>query len=354
VTIFIDPAEREVLLRWKKRTDSLVLVRLKAEAILYASGGVDLDFIAEMVGRSKKTVLEWLAQWRVWRVGSVVTGHEGNQNAAKLTRKQKQEIAEILQKPPSEAGIPAEFWDIPALADVVSSWFGVEYESDSSYRLLMKFAGMSFKLADPFDKRRNEEKITSRMDEIKQQVNGLLEDGYEVYAVDEVRVEHEAETRRMWLPKGERTRLSVDRVKASQSFFGALSLTTKRAKIYPIDGNQNAEQITFMLARLQRETPKVKIAVVLDNARFHHAKALVNLFEPGQDLDRITPIYFPPYAPDHNPVEHIWNAAKGVIANIQRSEPENTFSAFMAYVTGRDFDYDFEHLPIARRESGLV
>ena len=70
----------------------------------------------------------------------------------------------------------------------------------------------------------------------------LLQDGWEAYTVDEVRVEHEAETRRMWLPKGKRTRLYVDRAKASRSFFGALSLTTKKMRIYPIEGNQNAEQ----------------------------------------------------------------------------------------------------------------
>lgn len=29
--------ERDVLLEWKKRNDTLILVRLKAEAILYAS-----------------------------------------------------------------------------------------------------------------------------------------------------------------------------------------------------------------------------------------------------------------------------------------------------------------------------
>ena len=41
-----------------------------------------------------------------------------------------------------------------------------------------------------------------------------------------------------------------------------------------------------------------KIAVVLDNARFHHAKALTDLYAPGRALERITPIYMPPYVPD--------------------------------------------------------
>ena len=89
---------------------------------------------------------------------------------------------------------------------------------------------------------RDEKVITRLMAEIRDQVNDLLEDGWEVCTVAEVRVEHEAETRWMWLPKGKGTKLYVDRKKASRLFFGALSLTTKKMKIYPIQGNQNAEQ----------------------------------------------------------------------------------------------------------------
>lgn len=74
-----------------------------------------------------------------------------------------------------------------------------------------------------------------------QEVAELLTRGWEVYTVDEVRVEHEAETRRMWPPRGGRTRLHVDRTRSAQSFFGALSLTSKKMKVYPIEGNQNAE-----------------------------------------------------------------------------------------------------------------
>ena len=232
--------------------------------------------------------------------------------------------------------------------------FDVEYQSDSSYQLLLRLCGLSFKLPDPFDEHRNEKAITRRMAEVKTQVNALLDAGWEVYTADEVRLEHEAETRRMWLPRGQRTKLSVDRKKRSQSFFGALSLTSKKVKLYPIEGNQNTEQTILSLDRLQRETETEKIAVVLDNARFHHAKALTDLYEPGQLLERITPIHLPPYAPDHNPVEHVWNAAKSNIANIQRETPEETFGAFASYVTGRTFDYDFEHLPPRKTRNDFV
>ena len=153
--------ERDILIRWKKRSDTYKLVRMKAEAIVYAARGVGLDIIAEMVERAEETVREWLSEWRRYRLSSVVTGHAGNENAAKLKRAQKEELEEILRKPPSEAGVKAGFWDVPALKDVVQIKFGVEYRSESSYRLLMHFLGMSFKLPDPFDKRRDEKAITS-------------------------------------------------------------------------------------------------------------------------------------------------------------------------------------------------
>ena len=346
--------ETAVLIRWKKRSDNHVLVRMKAEAILYASRGVDVGIIAEMVERTERTVQEWLAEWQATRMCSVLTGHAGNQNAAKLTRTQKEELKAILAQPPSRSGVHAEFWDVPTIRDVVKILFDVEHQPDSSYRLLLRLCGLSFKLPDPFDEHRNEKAITRRMTEVKTQVNVLLDAGWEVCTADEARPEHEAETRRMQPPGGQHTELSVDRQRTSQSFFGALSLTSKKVKLYPIEGNQNTEQTILALDRLQRETETEKIAVVLDNARFHHAKALTDLYEPGQLLERITPVFLPPYAPDHNPVEHVWNAAKSNIANIQRETPEETFGAFASYVTGRAFDYDFEHLPLRETRNDPV
>ena len=124
--------ERDILIRWKKRSDTYRLVRMKAEAILYAWRGVGLDIIAEMVERAEGTMREWLSQWRQARLSSVVTGHAVGGNAAKLKRARKEELEEILGKPPSEAGVKAGFWDVPALKDVVSIKFGVEYRSESS------------------------------------------------------------------------------------------------------------------------------------------------------------------------------------------------------------------------------
>ena len=354
VRVGVAPGETAVLVGWRKRSDNHVLVQMKAEAILYASEGVGIGIIAKMVERAERTVQEWLADWRATRMCSVLTGHAGNQNAAKLTRDQKQELKKILAQPPSQTGIHAEFWDVPAMREVVKIMFDVEYQADSSYQLLLRLCGLSFKLPDPFDEHRSEKAITRRMAEVKTEVKALSDQGWEVYTADEVRLEHEAETRRMWLPRGQRTKLSVDRKKTSQSFSGALPPTSRTVTPYPTERNRNTWQTILAPDLLQRETGTGKTTAVLDNARFHHARALTGLYEPGQLLERITPIHPPPYAPGHNPVEHVRNAAKSNIANIQRETPGETFSASAPYVTGRTFDYDFEHLPLRETRNNFV
>nr|WP_315334404.1 hypothetical protein [Propionibacterium acidifaciens] len=222
--------ETAVLVGWRKRSDNHVLVRMKAEAILHASRGVDVGIIAETVERAERTVQEWLAEWQATRMCSVLTGHAGNQNAAEPARTQKEEFRTVLARPPSQTGVHAEFWDVPAIRDVVKILFDVEHQSDSSYQLLLRFCGLSLELPDPFDKHRNEKAITRRMTEVKTQVNALLDAGWEVCTADEARPEHEAETRRMQPPKGQRTRPSVDRKKTSQSFSGALPRPAEQSR----------------------------------------------------------------------------------------------------------------------------
>ncbi|MBI2473383.1 hypothetical protein HYV70_02415 [Candidatus Uhrbacteria bacterium] len=47
----------------------------------------------------------------------------------------------------------------------------------------------------------------------------------------------------------------------------------------------------------------------------------------------------PPYAPDHNPIEHVWNTAKGETTNIQQENFEAMKITFHNFIDGRNFNY---------------
>lgn len=135
-------------------------------------------------------------------------------------------------------------------------------------------------------------------------------------------MEHEAGTRRMRLPGGQRAGLHADRRKASRSFSGALPPTGNKVEPYPVEGNQNTGQTIPALEQLHRGTGTDRAAVVPGNARFHHARALTDLYEPGQPLERITPCSPAAVRARPQPLPGTsGGAAKNNTANIQRVTP---------------------------------
>jgi len=283
-----------------------------------------------------------LRNWRNLRLSSLFTGHKNNQNAVKLTKEQKEEIQAILSQPPSDIGLPKEFWNVPQLKSYVQTKFDVIYESNESYYFLLRFSNLSFKYPDKFDLRRNEELIAQRMKEIKKEIAPLLKDpAWEVFSVDEVRMDQEAITRRARLKKGEKTILKVNRNKQSQSYFGLLSQKDYTCHLYEVKGMQNSKSVLEVLKQFLTDNPDKKICIVWDNAAFHRSKMIKEALGSGNLLERVHLIWMPLYAPDHNPIEKVWGATKTKISNVQHDTFNDTKRAFSDYVGSRVFRYPF-------------
>jgi transposase len=334
----ITTEEKEIIKKHLK-TSPLVLVRLKSHALLARHKGVTVNDIADITSRSEKTVSRWLKEWREKRLGSLFTGHQGNENAGKLTRRQKEEIQEALRQPPSAYGIPQEFWDVPALKQYTQARFDVVYESTQSYHFLLTFSNLSFKYPDTFDRHRDEAAITARMAEIRAEITPLLQNpDWEVFAADEVRLEKEAFTRRAWLKRGERTIIKVDRKREAQNYLGLLNQRSFRCYLEELEW-QNQKQIIKVLTRVLKKHPAKKVAIIWDNARFHKGKEIRKELGREKALSRVHLIPLPPYAPDKNPIEHVWNTAKGSLANVQKDHFRETKTSFAGYVRRKKFNY---------------
>ena len=60
------PEETAVLIRWKKRSDNHVLVRMKAEAVLYASEGVNEGY-AKLFLKNSRAMMAVMVSGKVCR-----------------------------------------------------------------------------------------------------------------------------------------------------------------------------------------------------------------------------------------------------------------------------------------------
>lgn len=338
--IKITDEERTILVAFN-RDSPILLIRLKAQAIMSSDQGLSSKSIALNVGKGIRTIERWLSNWNDRRISSIFSGHQDNANAAKLTKPQLQQIKEALSQPPSEYGIPKEMWDVPTLKNYVSATFGVAYESAASYYFMLRFAGLSFKYPDTFDRKRDEALITARMNAIALELAPLLaDDTWEVFASDEVRMDQEAVIRKCWLKKGQRTIIKVDRKKQSQSYIGFLNQKNYQCHLYEMPW-QNSDEVLKAMKQFLNKYPDKKICIVWDNAAFHKSKAIRDQLAKGGIMERVHLIAMPPYAPDNNPIEHVWNAAKHHIANIQRDTFGHTKQAFSDFVASRPFCYTF-------------
>jgi transposase len=336
----ITDKERKILVAFN-RDSPILLIRLKAQAIMSSDQGLSGKSIGLNVGKGVRTVERWLSGWNEQRMASIFSGHTVNHNASKLTSVQLSQIRDILAQPPSEYGIPKEMWDVPTLKNYISATFGVVYESPESYYFILRFSGLSFKYPDTFDRKRNETLIEERMKAIAAELAPLLaDDSWEIFASDEVRMDQEAIIRKCWLKRGQRTIVKVDRKKKSQSYVGFLNQKSFKCHLYEMPW-QNSDEVLKAAQQFLKTYPNKKICIVWDNAAFHKSKAIREQLQKGGVLERVHLIAMPPYAPDNNPIEHVWNTTKQAVANIQQDTFEETKRAFSDFVASRPFRYSF-------------
>ena len=59
----------------------------------------------------------------------------------------------------------------------------------------------------------------------------------------------------------------------------------------------------------------------------------------GGLLERVHLVWLPPYAPDHNPIEHVWEVTKDKLANKQEYTFQQTKQKFMTLTNNQYFPF---------------
>jgi len=334
----ITASEKELLQDWHRYGVS-PLLRDKAHAVLLSSQGKSAPEIAKILYRKEDTIRIWLNNFKNYRLSSLFTKYQGNTNASKLTPKQKEQIRKVLSQPPSDYGIPKEFWQVKDLKKYIKAEFGVVYESDRSYHFLFHLSRFSWKLPDKFDVKRNDEFVEKRVKEIRQEIKPLLNSlHWVVLASDEARLIWEIQSRRAWLKKGKKTIIRVNRSKDYQSFLGSLNLKTGHCHLHSLSW-QDQREVIKALKKLKKQYPGKNICIIWDNARWHKGKLIREELKKGRSLDNFHLINFPPYAPDTNPQEHVWMYVRDRIAHKPTTNFKQKINNFKLAVIHRKFDY---------------
>jgi transposase len=140
--LILDEQEIAALKRTADQTgDPAELKRL--QAIRLFGTGHPVAEIADIVDTSIPSIYRWSMAYQQDGPRALESKYEGNQNAAKMTRAQKADLREKLNRySPDQVFSPeirvsqGKFWTISDLKLAVKQWYGVTYQSETSYRSL--------------------------------------------------------------------------------------------------------------------------------------------------------------------------------------------------------------------------
>ena len=137
---------------------------------------------------------------------------------------------------------------------------------------------------------------------------------YEVFYQDECHFKLTLSIIRAWFLAGSCPKIKspVDRFKVS--IFGAMGINGQLITYQ--NEKFDAESFRIFMEKLllhtvvghTKEGKRKKILLVLDNARYHHAKILQPWLERMSDLLEL--FFLPPYSPDLNAIEMLWKKTR--------------------------------------------
>ncbi len=113
----------------------------------------------------------------------------------------------------------------------------------------------------------------------------------------------------MWVPPEDKDPVILHApTRQSIACFGAVSLDSGQF-VRHLSAKFNAETFERFLKQLLRHHVRgKKMVIVLDNARYHHAKRLAPLLH--RHRRQLTLLFLPPYCPQLAPVERVWKLAR--------------------------------------------
>lgn len=128
--------------------------------------------------------------------------------------------------------------------------------------------------------------------------------------------------------------VKLDPGRKSVHFYGALDLQSGReiAMMAPV---MNAQTTALYLQKLLQSYPEQPILLLWDRAPWHRGTPIRDLLQANPRLEILT---FPPGAPDLNPQEHVWKAAREAVSHnhrIPRLQP--LADAFLSYLSRTTF-----------------
>ncbi len=290
---FLDGDQRDELERIVRRPSAVYGVARRANAILLLDDGLNFDQVAKVLYLDDSTIRDWHRLY-------LIAGFEGlshldwKGSKPYLSEFQEQELSDFLDQNLHR--------DTNAIRAHIRE-FHQQYYSRSGCIKLMGRLGFEYRKPRRIPAQADEDKQREFIENYKQLQRHLAEDEA-IYFADAVHPEHQSKPAYGWIKKGEKIALKSSSGRKRVNIHGAVNLENFDCPFVGVE-KVNATSTIALFEKIEQRNPgKSCIFVFLDNARYHHARAVREWL--AKTKSRIKPVFLPTYAPHLNPIERLW------------------------------------------------
>jgi len=276
----------------------------RLQVVLWATSGQhSLEELARLAGRARSTIQIWLDHFTAGGLAKLLERESppGPVSPVAQTKVQRQ----------LQAGLKAGRW---RTAGQVAAWLqeahGIKRATKSLYYWLGKVGG-ALRVPRPCHVKQNPKAVTTFRAQLEQNLEKLhlpKDRAVKIWVADESRFGLHTQSRRCWALRGQRVVIPQQQRYQWEYVYGALEVLEGDAQ-FCFMPSVNLDLSRDFLRQIAASDPQAEHVVLWDQAGFHPHPGAVGL--PA----RIHLLPLPPYSPELNPIEGLWDQVQDVTCN---------------------------------------
>jgi transposase len=288
-----------------RRLTHTQLTELRTRGVTAVQNGESPEDVVRILGISRATIYGWLVRYRQGGWGRLDAKKRGGR-PSKLDGRALAWIYKVVQKDPRQYKFKFALWTSVMVREIILRQFGVSLSRSSVCRLMGQMglsAQRPLRRAYQQDPQKVDHWLKTEFPAIRRQA---LKKKADIWFADEAGVRSNAHAETTWAPRGQTPIVSTTGARFRVNLISAVS---RRGdfRFMAVDERVTGKVFIEFLKRLLVHAPRV-VFLIVDGHPTHKAVMVRKFVETVSDKLRL--FFLPPYSPELNPDESVWNDLK--------------------------------------------
>lgn len=314
-----------------RKLDHKTLTAVRQRAVASVQEGQSPEVVAKTMGVARATMYGWLARYRDGGWSSLDAKKRGGR-PPKLDGPALQWIFRtVTTKNPLQLKFTYALWTAKMVGKVIADRFGVKLSKASVCRLLAQL-GLTPQRPIWRAYQQKPEDVQRWLTQEFPKIRSLArKEKAQIFFGDEAGVRSDHHTGTTWAVQGKTPIVSSTGARFGLNMISAVSAQGE-FRFMVIRGRVGAARFIEFIKRLVHGSDR-KIFLIVDGHPSHKARKVINFIESVPMKKRFRLFYLPPYSPELNPDERVWNDLKnGAIGKQAITNPKQLHRAVVSHL----------------------